>query len=96
MKVTKIIAIILIVMLALFIINEKIDSEKNDVRKWALKNNMEIKFINTHITQFGTPFFYVTKGCHIYEVEMTTGEKWWIRTGFFFNDYERDKFQPSN
>lgn len=57
----------------------------------AKENGMEVKEIDLHITQIGTPFYYVNNGSHIYEVDMTNGEKWWVRTSIFGNDYEKQK-----
>jgi hypothetical protein len=54
---------------------------------------MKIEHIESHMTTFDTPFYYVNKGNWIFEVDVITSdgnkEKWWIRTGIFGNDYEK-------
>ena len=47
------------------------------------------------MTVFGTPYYWLNKGEHIFEVVIKTkegkSEKWWIRTGVFSDDYEKEK-----
>jgi len=88
---TYIIGVIVILALIGLIINWKIDSDKSEVYEWATQHNLEVESIDTHMTHFNTPFYYLNKGSYIYEVKMTNGEKWWIRTGLFSNDYEKEK-----
>lgn len=87
----SIIGVLVVLSFVVLIITESIDAGKSEVRHWAKEHNLEVESIQTHITQFNTPFFYLHKGCYIYEVKMTNGEKWWCRTGVFSNDWEKDK-----
>lgn len=47
------------------------------------------------MTIFGTPYNWLNKGENIFEVDIKTkegkSEKWWIRTGLFSDDYEKEK-----
>ena len=85
------VGIILLVAIVGVITNYSIDSNKEDIKEWAIEKGLEIKNIEVHFTQFDTPFYYVNKGSYIYEVDMTNGEKWWVRTSMFGNDYEKQK-----
>lgn len=99
MKVTndvpKFIGVILLIALVCFFITLKVDYNKNQVKKWADDNQYEIVDIKTHMTIFGTPYNYLYKGENIFEVKIETNqgqqEKWWIRTGVFSNDYEKEQ-----
>jgi len=86
-----ILIILLIILVCGVIINWSIESNKKEIIDWATKNNMEVKSIDTHMTIIGTPFYYLNRGQYIYEVDMMNGEKWWVRSGIFGNDYEKDK-----
>lgn len=88
---TYIIVAILLIAVVGFIVNASVEAGKEEVYKWAEKNNMQVKDIEVYLTQINTPFYFLNKGCYIYEVDMTNGEKWWVRTGLFSNDYEKDK-----
>jgi len=68
-----------------------VNGDEKEIRQWAKENGMEVKEIDMHITSIDSPFYYVNKGSFIYEVDMTNGEKWWVRTGIFGNDYEKQK-----
>ncbi len=72
-----------------------LSSSESEIKTWANNNNLDIVKIQIHWTVIGTPFFYVNKGCFIFEVDVATKsgnpEKWWIRTGVFSNDYEKSK-----
>ena len=61
------------------------------IRKHFAEQNQEVKTCEYQFTIIGSPFFYVNKGQYIFKVELTNGEVWWIRTGVFSNDYEKDK-----
>jgi len=89
MNLLKVIGVVLLLFIGILLIVERIDSEKSEVNQWATEHNMSIQNIETHMTIFGTPFNYLNKGQRIYEVDMTNGEKWWVRTGVFSNDYEK-------
>jgi uncharacterized protein YpmB len=84
-----IIGIIVLVIVVAVITNYSIESNKEEIVEWAKENNMEVKSIEPHFTTIDTPFYYLGKGCYIFEVDMTNGEKWWVRTGLFSNDYEK-------
>lgn len=56
-----------------------VQSDKQDAYQWAEQHNLKVKSIEVHWTQ-----------C-IYEVDMTNGEKWWCRKGFFSDDWEKAK-----
>lgn len=86
-----ILAIIVLLVLAAFIIGFSIDFGKEEVYQWAKEKGFQVKSIEVHMTQIGTPFYYLNKGSYIYEVDLTNGEKWWCRTGIFSNDWEKDK-----
>lgn len=90
---TYIFVAILIIAVVCFIVNASIEAGKTEVYEWAKENKMQVEKIETHMTTFNTPFYYLNKGSYIYEVDMTNGEKWWVRTGVFSNDYEKDKNQ---
>ena len=60
------------------------------VDEWAAEKGYVIESKEVHFTIFGTPFYYLPKGQYIYEVKLTNGEKWWVRTGVFENDYEKE------
>ena len=91
----KTITIILIGIVLLFIFSminyAVINSQESDIKEYFIKNNKEVKTIDHRITTIGSPFYYVNKGQHIFKVELTDGEVWWVRTGMFSNDYEKDK-----
>lgn len=84
-----IIGIIVLVVVVAFVTNMSIESYKEDIKEWAIENNMEVRSIEPHFTTIDSPFYYLGKGCYIFEVDMTNGEKWWVRTGVFGNDYEK-------
>jgi hypothetical protein len=90
-----ILGVIALIILAGFILTSKIESGKGSIKKWAQKNQYEIVDIETHMTIFGTPYNWLNKGEHIFEVIIKTkegkSEKWWIRTGVFSDDYEKEK-----
>lgn len=86
-----IIGIALVIIIAAVITNYSIESNKEEIKEWAVKNGLDVKNIEVHFTTIDTPFFYINKGSYIYEVEMTNGEKWWVRTSIFGNDYEKQK-----
>lgn len=92
MKTIFIILALLIIAGLIFAVTKiSIDSQEQEVIEWAKSKGLEVKSIETHITIIGTPFYYLHKGCYIFECEMTNGEKWWVRTGVFENDYEKEK-----
>jgi hypothetical protein len=87
--------IIALVILVAVILGSKIEAGKDSVKNWATKNQYEIVNIETHMTIFGTPYNWLNKGENIFEVDIKTkdgkSEKWWIRTGVFSDDYEKEK-----
>ena len=66
------------------------DAKGEEVDEWAAEKGYVIESKEVHFTIFGTPFYYLPKGQYIYEVKLTNGEKWWVRTGVFENDYEKE------
>jgi hypothetical protein len=86
-----IIGIITSILVLSFITNYSIESYKEDIKEWASEKNMTIVNIEPHFTTIYSPFYYLGKGCYIFEVDMSNGEKWWVRTGLFGNDYEKQK-----
>jgi hypothetical protein len=90
-----ILGVIALLILVGFILTAKIESGKDSIEKWAQKNQHEVVNIETHMTVFGTPYNFLNKGQNIFEVEIKTkegiSEKWWIRTGVFSDDYEKEK-----
>lgn len=64
---------------------------EQEIREWAKSKGLQVKSIETHITNINTPFYYLNNGYYIFECDMTNGEKWWVRTGIFGNEYEKDK-----
>lgn len=52
MNALKIIGIILFIVIGIFLIVERIDSGKSEVHQWAQERGLEVKSINTHMTQF--------------------------------------------
>jgi hypothetical protein len=87
--------IIALVILVAVILGSKIEAGKDSVKNWATKNQYEVVNIETHMTIFGTPYNWLNKGQNIFEVDIKTkdgkSEKWWIRTGVFSDDYEKEK-----
>jgi hypothetical protein len=87
--------IIALVILVAVILGSKIEAGKDSVKNWATKNQYQIVNIETHMTIFGTPYNWLNKGENIFEVDIKTkegkSEKWWIRTGVFSDDYEKEK-----
>jgi hypothetical protein len=87
--------IIALVILVAVILGSKIEAGKDSVKNWATKNQYEVVNIETHMTIFGTPYNWLNKGENIFEVDIKTkdgkSEKWWIRTGVFSDDYEKEK-----
>jgi hypothetical protein len=90
-----ILGVIALIILVGFILTAKIESGKDSIKKWAQKNKYEVVDVETHMTVFGTPYNWLNKGEHIFEVIIKTkegkSEKWWIRTGVFSDDYEKEK-----
>lgn len=82
---------VLILVIAIVIVLAGMKSGEDEVRSWADKNGHAIKSIETHMTIFGSPFFYLNDGSYIYEVDMVNGDKWWVRTSLFGNDYIKDE-----
>jgi hypothetical protein len=93
-KVFQIFGVVFIIFLVIFILVSKVEYGKDSVRQWARKNQYEIVNIETHMTIFGTPYNWLNKGQNIFEVEIKTkegiSEKWWVRTGAFTDDYEKE------
>ena len=91
----QILIIIALVILVVVILGSKIEAGKDSVKNWARKNQYEVVNIETHMTIFGTPYNFLNKGQNIFEVDIKTKEgkfeKWWIRTGVFSDDYEKEK-----
>jgi glucose uptake protein GlcU len=89
-----ILGVIALIILVGFILTAKIESGKDSIKKWAQKNQYEVVDIETHMTVFGTPYNWLNKGQNIFEVDIKTkegkSEKWWIRTGVFSDDYEKE------
>jgi hypothetical protein len=87
--------IISVVILLVVVLGSKIEAGKDSVKNWATKNQYEVVNIETHMTVFGTPYNWLNKGQNIFEVDIKTkegkSEKWWIRTGVFSDDYEKEK-----
>ena len=91
----QILIIIALVILVAVILGSKIEAGKDSVKNWATKNQYQIVNIETHMTIFGTPYNWLNKSENIFEVDIKTkegkSEKWWIRTGVFSDDYEKEK-----
>jgi len=83
--------ILAVLVLAGFILHSSIKAEEEDIHQWAEMKGVKVKNIETHLTRIGTPFFYCNRGSRIYEVDLNNGEKWWVRTGIFSNDYLKDE-----
>lgn len=82
--------IVIFIVIGIAIASSIVNKEHNEINKWATSKGLEVSKIELHYTSIYTPYYYVHKGCNIYEVDMVNGEKWWIRTGIFSNDYEKD------
>lgn len=91
----EVLIIIAVVILLVVVLGSKIEAGKDSVKNWATKNQYEVVNIETHMTIFGTPYNWLNKGENIFEVDIKTkegkSEKWWIRTGVFSDDYEKEK-----
>ena len=86
----KIIFIIIALIIAICVGVFVFDSKGKEIDQWADEKGYVIESKEVHFTIFGTPFYYLPKGQYIYEVKLTNGEKWWVRTGVFENDYEKE------
>lgn len=86
----KFVIIVILIVVALVIAVSRTTKEKEEIVQWATTKGLSISKIEIHYTAIGTPFYYVHKNCNIYEVDMSNGEKWWVRIGIFSNDYEKD------
>lgn len=90
-----ILGVIALIILVGFILTSKIEYGKDSIKKWAHENQYEVVDIETHMTVFGTPYNWLNKGQNIFEVDIKTkegkSEKWWIRTGVFSDDFEKEK-----
>jgi len=84
-----IIAVVVVIFLCV-ISNQMENADKEKINTWAVDHSLKVSKIDTHLTTFGTPFFYVNRGHRIYEVDMTNGDKWWVRTSILGADYEKD------
>ena len=92
MKTISIILIAIVILFVLGMINHyNINSHEDDIRKHFTEQNQEVKTCEHQLTIIDSPFFYVNKGQYIFKVELTDKEVWWVRTGVFSNDYEKDK-----
>ena len=91
MKTLTYIIVILFILLVLgFVQVSVMNSKETEIKNWAIENKYEIKSIDHQITIFGSPFNYVNKGQFIFKVVLTNDEVWWVRTGVFSNDYEKE------
>ena len=86
---SKIIIVILILVFLICITFINIENNENKIDKWATNNGYVIQSKEMHLTIIGTPFYYLNKGQYIYEVKLTNGDTWWVRTDIFGNDYEK-------
>jgi len=92
MKTIGIILIAIVILIVFGVINHyAIDSHESDIRQHFTEQNQEVKTCEYQFTIIGSPFYYCNKGQYIFKVELTNGEIWWVRTGVFSNDYEKDK-----
>lgn len=92
MKTLYLILIGIAILVVIVCINTSvINSNMHDIREHFTKENKEVKNIDYQYTTIGSPFYYVNKGEHIFKVELTNDETWWVRTGVFTDDYEKDK-----
>lgn len=86
--------VIFIIGLVIFILVSEVEYGKDNVKQWARINQYEIIDIETHMTIFATPYNWLNKGQNIFEVDIKTKEgtfeKWWVRTGAFSDDYEKE------
>lgn len=86
------ILIVIALLVVMFVVSTSvINSKTNDIKEHFAKENKEVRTIEHQFTTFGSPFFYVNKGQYIFKVELTNDELWWVRTGVFSDDYEKEK-----
>lgn len=82
-----ILMIVVLVTIAILKNNSAIDEAK----EWATENGYVIRESDTHMTQIGTPFYYLNKGELIVEMDVIDRaggyHKVWMRTGTFSNDF---------
>lgn len=91
MKTLSYIIIIVFILLVLGFVNVSVmNSKEKEIKSWAIEKKYEIKSIDSQMTIIGSPFNYVNKGQFIYKVILTNNEVWWVRTGVFSNDYEKE------
>lgn len=87
----KVILVIVIVILCIYCGVARLEQKENEIKKWASDHNYVIVSKEMNYTIFGSPFYYLGKGEHIYKLTMDNGDIWWVRTCYFSNDYEKEK-----
>ena len=90
----KVFGTIVVILFCIVIIIASHSSQESSVYDWSKSKGYKVEKVESHVTQFGTPFFYLHKGCYIFEVWVITTEgkreHWWIRkNGLFSDDYEK-------
>lgn len=91
----KTFGVILLILFCVIILIGVYSSQESSVYDWAKSKGYKVEKIESHLTPFGTPFYYLHKGNYIFEVWVITQdgnrEHWWIRkNGLFSDDYEKD------
>lgn len=87
----KIGLIIILFIVFIMIIGVRMDQTEQEINKWAVEHNHKVVQSEMQMTIFGSPFFYLNKGEYIYKIKLDNGDIWWVRTGLFGNDYEKEK-----
>jgi hypothetical protein len=71
-------------------------STEEELKDWAEEQGQKVERVEVHFTWVGTPFWYLQTGCQIYEVKLTSGSTWWIRTSILGWDVEKTDINLTN
>ncbi len=82
--------IIAISIIFIMVIGLRMDMIDKEIDRWASEHNYKVVHTDMQMTIFGSPFYYLNKGEYIYKIELDNGDIWWLRTGVFSNDYEKE------
>ena len=81
-----------IAVLGILFLCEKANRES--IISWAASKNYTIENVEENFTTIGSPYFFLNDGEKIYRVSIRTSagnqETWWLRTGIFGWDYEKE------
>ena len=89
----NIIAIIVVLLIAIGVCVLSYSLRTNRIESWATKHNYTILNKEQCWTTIGTPYYFKSKGEMIFKVIVRNSQNqteiWYVRTGNFYNDYEK-------